>query len=349
MPSHRHTLVVPICLAVLSLVSGMLRAESPVLIPGPGLARVEQSPGVSVSIPLAPGAALSSVSALGDGWIAAGTRSFEDGRTSDILLLMPAAAEAPGQGVEFDEILPPAGRIGPIRQEPVPLVAGGRLAGLVWLEGQDRGAFAVRFAAWKGEEWGTVQTVSRGGSGSQLALTSARLRDGSWLIAWSAFDGKDDEIFWSRWNPARGEAWSQPRRAARDNAVPDITPALTVAGNSALLAWSRFDGEGYSTVLSRFKGGQWTAPQPVVAGAVFPSFEPAASGGGALLVLRTAEPQGWAAVEIDAAGRIGRKALLPASEASRPVLSDGPSTGLTFRWPATGAERHADWQTEQRP
>jgi hypothetical protein len=352
MPTHRLTLAVCVFLAALCLDLGALRAENPVLISKPGLARVERGAGASVAIPLAPGAALSSVTPLGEGWIAAGVRATEEGRASDLLLILPGQAKS--QGVELNEIVPPSARIGPIRQEPVPLVAGDRLTGLVWLEGQDRGSFAVRFAAWKGQSWGAVQTISRGGSGSQLALTSARLRDGSWLIAWSAFDGKDDEILWSRWNPARGETWSQPRRAAQDNAVPDITPALTVAGDTALLAWSRFDGEGYSTVISRFQGanqgGNWTAPQWVApAGAVYPTFEPKA--GGALLVLRTSAPQGWAAVEIDAAGRIGRKALLPAREANRPVVQaeNGPASSVTFRWSATGTERRADWQTEQQP
>lgn len=347
MPTHRLTLAVCVYLAALCLDSGALRAENPVLISQPGLARVERGSGVSVSIPLAPGAALSSVTPLGQSWIAAGVRATDEGRSSDLLLILPSLQKA-GQGVELNEIVPPAARIGPIRQEPVPLVAGGRLAGLVWLEGQDRGSFAVRFASWKGESWGAVQTISRGDSGSQLALTSTRLRDGSWLVAWSAFDGKDDEILWSRWNPARGETWSQPRRAAQDNAVPDITPALTMAGDTALLAWSRFDGEGYSTVISRFQGGKWTAPQWVApAGAVYPTFEPKA--GGALLVLRTAAPQGWAAVEIDAAGRVGRKALLPAREASRPVVTGESAESVTFRWPAAGTERRADWQTEQQP
>ncbi len=80
--------------------------------------------------------------------------------------------------------------------------------------------------------------------GASSRSTGAVLADGSWLLAWSAFDGQDDEIVWSR---RAGNAWQPVKRLYPDNSVPDITPALTAtADGGALIAWSRFDGHGYA-------------------------------------------------------------------------------------------------------
>ncbi|HEX5760898.1 MAG TPA: hypothetical protein VF121_17045, partial [Thermoanaerobaculia bacterium] len=143
-------------------------------------------------------------------------------------------------------------------------MADGELAGLAWLEGADGRSLAVRFARWDGERWARPRTVAAPGPGSQTALAAARLADASWLLAWSRFDGADDEVVWSRSAGPEGESWSAPRRIAQDNAVPDVTPALTaVAGGGAVAAWSRYDGEDYRVVTARFDGRGWSAPRAV--------------------------------------------------------------------------------------
>lgn len=342
MPFSRSVSSLSLCLA-LGLCS-LARAESgsaPLLVQGRGAASVELASGKRVSLPIPAGAEMTATSRVGSGWIAAGTAPSADGKAQELLLLVSSA----GNGASISRMPSPPGQTAPVRQEPLPLAAGGRLSGLAWLEGRDRGSFAVRFAPWNGAGWGEPQTVSRAGSGSQLALATARLADGSWLLAWSAFDGTDDEILWSRWDPAvggngdTGSRWSPPRRAAQDNAVPDITPALSATADGALLAWSRYDGEGYSTVISRFRGGKWTPPQRVgPKAALYPTFEPT-SGSSAWMLLRTAEPGGWSLVEVDAAGRSGRMASVVSTESVRPAVAESSSGTVTFRWPATGAER----------
>lgn len=341
MRSLRQSFAVPVYLTALSLAgtSPLLAGQGPILVSGKGTARLELAAETHVSVPLPRGAALSSVAALGEGWIAAGITPAAEPESGEILLLQ-------GKGDKSATLPPPPDRRAPVRQEPMPLLDGEHLQGLVWLEGADRSTFSVRFAAWTGKEWGEVQTISPGGQGSQLALATARLGDGTWLLAWSAFDGNDDEILWSRWDPSSREGWSRPRRAATDNNVPDITPALTVVGDTALLAWSRFDGEGYSTVISQLNADRWSAPKGVgPAGTFYPSFESAADG--SWLLLRQAEPRGWAVVELDGAGRPQREAALATAETARPVVSApaGPSKGVTFRWPAAaGQEARADWK-----
>jgi hypothetical protein len=291
------------------------------------------------------GVALEATAPLESGWIAAGTRPVPgaDGQR-DLVLFR-------GEGPTITELPVPAGRAASLRQEPLPLIEDGRLAGLVWLEGDTRRSFGVRFAAWNGSGWDEPRQIAAPGPGSQLALTAARLADGSWLLAWSAFDGQDDEIVWSR---GRDGAWSRPQRVAAGNQVPDITPAVTAAGRGAFLAWSRLQEGEYRVVVSRFQNGKWSPPEPAgPAGSVFPSFEaPVRDAGEPLLLFRTAEPRGWVAVELDTAGRPARTAAILSAERSRPLVSL-ESGSASFRWPMTGIERTVSWEqpsrTERRP
>jgi hypothetical protein len=219
-----------------------------------------------------------------EGRLAAGTRR-ENGGTELALF-----AEVAGR---ISSLPAPGGRTGKLRHDPQLLVANGELAGLAWLEGRDLRSLAVRFARWDGEGWERPRTVAAPGPGSQLALAAARLADGSWLLAWSRYDGGDDEVVWSRSADPDGVSWSPPRRLAADNAVPDVTPALAAApGGGAVAAWSRYDGEDYRVVTARFDGRRWSAPRVVgPAGSLEPSWERAASGEPALVV-RTVLPRG---------------------------------------------------------
>ena len=214
---------------------------------------------------------------------------------------------------------------------------------MLWLEGEDRTSFGVRFAEWTGAGWSAPQTVAAPGPGSQLALTAARLADGTWLAAWSAFDGTDDEIVWSR--RGRDGAWSPARRAAAGNEVPDVTPALTATRDGALLAWSRFEGGEYRVVVSRFRHGAWSKPELAgPAGSLFPSFEPA-PGGRVWMLYRNAVPRGWTVAELDRNGRPVRRAAVesPTSAGERPVVQ-ATGDGLALAWPGRGEQRSTRWE-----
>ena len=208
--------------AVMALTAPAARAgERPAVVRAAAPGAIELPGGERVELALPAGAALSAVEPLAEGWIAAATRPAGAGRRLALLAALPGAPRAPLAPVEI--AAPPAA--GRLQAEPLPLVEDGRLAGLVWLEGDEARRFAVRSARWDGAAWTPPRTVSAAGPGSQLALAAARLADGSWLLAWSAFDGHDDEIVWSR---ERNGVWSKPRRVDADNGVPDITPALTL-------------------------------------------------------------------------------------------------------------------------
>jgi acyl-CoA thioesterase I len=338
-------------------------------------ARLELANGELVSLALPPGARLDAAAPLAGGWIAAGTAPAAGsvggigaagavgGGGRDLLLL--AGGTRPG-------ILPPPGeRIGKLLAEPLPLVAGGRLAGLAWLEGDDPRALGVRYAAWNGGRWSVPRTISAPGQGSQLALTACRLADGSWLLAWSAFDGHDDEIVWSSGGNANGTGtWTPPRKLTA-NRVPDITPVLAPAGSGALIAWSQLAGDGYRLLVAGYRDGLFG--EPVVAapgGALYPSFETSAGTDRFRLLYRTAEPRGWAALELDVAGRPRRVATAPdpsqganaggggarvgtgagtgTDALDRPSLA-GDGNRAIFSWPGGGPARTAAWQPWRPP
>ncbi len=226
---------------------------------------------------------LTALAEVREGRIAAGTRR-ENGGTELVLF-----AEESGR---ISSLPAPGGRTGRARHDPRLLVANGELAALAWLEGRDLRSLAVRFARWDGEGWEAPRTVAAPGPGSQMALAGTRLADGSWLLAWSRYDGGDDEVVWSRSAGPDGASWSAPRRIAADNAVPDITPALSAAPGGAVAAWSRYDGEDYRVVTARFDGRRWSAPRVVgPAGSLEPRWERSASDEPALVV-RTVLPRG---------------------------------------------------------
>jgi acyl-CoA thioesterase-1 len=285
-----------------------------------GGARLELPSGEAVTLALPPGAALDTVAALAGGWIAAGTAPGGDGGGGSgsgggagrELLLLVGGTGAPGDtgSPAVAGLAPPGERTGTVRAEPLPLVEDGRLAGLVWLEGNGPRAYGVRYAAWDGARWSRPRTISAPDQGSQLALTAARLTDGSWLLAWSAFDGHDDEIVWSA---GKGGSWTRPRRLT-DNQVPDITPALAATGSGAVLAWSQLAGDGYRLLLARYQDGRWGEPAEVApGGSLYPRFESSPGTGRLRIFYRDARPErdgasGWAALELGPGGRPRRLA-----------------------------------------
>jgi hypothetical protein len=270
---------------------------------------------------------LSAVASVGDFRIAGGDWlvAAVDRRNQDSALVV-----LEGRAGKFDAL--PAPAIAAAVREPRLLVAGGHLDGLLWLEGEAGDRMAVRAARWNGGGWETPATVSPIGPGTQMALTAAVLADGSWLAAWAAFDGQDDEILWSRRFP--GEAgdgkWTLPRPVAADNAVPDVTPALVATAGGALLAWSRYDGHDYRVQLARFAGGGWSEPAAIgTRGSAYPVFS---AGRSPILVYRQALPDAWRVAELDGRGKVLREAEAAASDEITPVVDEVTADGVVLAW-----------------
>jgi hypothetical protein len=306
--------------------------EALTLLPMAAGARIELPSGKVLQVALPERSEISAFSTLETGWVAAGSAPDANGRRHLVLVRGDESASRP---------LPePPGQEGRERRGPALLVDGGRLAGVAWLEGDDDRSLSVRASIWTGQRWQKPARVSFPGPGSQLALAGAVLADGSWLLAWSAFDGQDDEIVWSL---HAGGAWQPVKRLYPNNAVPDITPALTATADGALIAWSRFDGKGYQLRMARFDragDGRWSDEHAAGAsGSLYPAF----LGSTRLLYLDAAAPRAWSVLDLDGAGRVKAKASI-ASTLERPVVTfeDGQ---VRMRWPAAKRSALAPMKT----
>jgi len=287
-------------------------------------------------LPSSEGVAYSDLVATQAGWLAAGSEVDEDGRSS----LFLAAPNRDGDGVRIIR-----GFLEPetlLRQGAIILVDSGRLAGLAWLEGSGRRQLEVKALEWTGKRWRTPRTVSAAGPGSQLALSGAVLADGSWLLTWSAFDGQDDEIVWSR---LIGDRWSRPQPISINNDVPDVTPAVAPNGTGAFAAWSRYTEGHYQLLLARFDGHSWVDERTLGGpGTIFPVFLPETDAG-ARLLFRDALNRGWSVSEVDPSGVELRRAHVANSSTRRPLVTADSSESLRFSWDrAPGPSPSVQWQ-----
>jgi hypothetical protein len=282
---------------------------------------VREPDGAIGELSLPPGASLYELAGLEGGWVAAG--EIDQGRLTDLVLLRSDG------GVLLPVAAPPNAAAEPLRAGPMPLVEGGRLAGLAWLAGPEIRQTAVWAATWSGLDWGPPELVSPAGAGTQIAIDGVVLADGSWLLVWSGYDGGDDEILWSR---RVGERWSEPAVLHPPNEWPDITPALVATGRGALVAWNAYDGSTYRVRLAAFEDGGWHEVElPSPAGAVEPGLT--RHGEGALLLYRTAWPLSWRLHELDGRGALLRSAVAEQETTTRPGLSPDEAVAPVLEWP----------------
>ncbi len=312
-------------------------ARGPLLLADAGGAvslRVEGAGPIALALP--PQSHLGLVAGDARSWVATGTRLLPGGKGSELVLAI-------GDATSSRSVQPPGGRTARERAAPQPLLERGELAGLLWLEGTDRGHFAVRAALYDGGRWGRAETVSPVAPGSQLAPAVAVLGDGTWLAVWSRFNGHDDDVVWS---VRRAGGWTAPRTVHAPNAVPDITPAVLASGRGALIAWNTFDGSDYRLEIARFESGE-VSPAATVGGPgwIFPDLAPAANADGALVRCQQADPQSWVVLELDGEARVRRVATAALStERGRPLLRAGSERGVAVTWSGDGADETLPWR-----
>ncbi len=279
----------------------------------------------SAALALPAGAAPWRAAALERGGVLNGTQSAGERRERFVL------ADAGGGAAALPAPPRPIARL---RDQPVPLVSGGELRGLVWLEGESRESYGLRVATWSGGAFGDPVEIAPPGPGSQLAPTVAALEDGRFLLVWAGFDGTDDEI-WASVGSA--ESWSRPVRIAPDDAVPGITPDIVAVPGGALVAWSQYDGSEYRVALARFDGVGF-APLEASGprGSLFPTFE--SGGESPRLLWRDAAGDGWVLVELERGAALVERARLAGPGDERPGVEtvDGRPT---LRFPSTSATR----------
>ncbi len=284
-----------------------------------GKARIERQGAAPQRLALQADEILTTIAETRGGWTAAGVRE-EDSATKIILV------NRSNQGTR--RLSAPALQRHPLQLRPALAVERDELDGMAWLEGRNLTSLSVRAASRTQGEWQDVTIVAPPARGSQTGLVVTVLEDGNWLLAWSAFDGSDDEILWSI---GQQDRWSVPRRLGKGNSAPDIMPALVSTPDGALLTWSRLINGQYHLMLSRFRSNGWSPPRVMgPPGSLEPGFS--IQDGQLLLLYRHAWPPGWAITELSADGRANRLAVVSEGVPSRPVLVKSSGDNVELRW-----------------
>jgi hypothetical protein len=313
---------------------GVQSAGGLVVEGGPEGARLSRPDGTAVAVALPAGGEVDGVADVGRGWLLTGTAPAPDGGRRLWLL-----TDSSGAGREIE---PPAPAAFASQRRPVPLVERAELVGLAWLEGSAAGGMGVRAAAWENGRWSEAEWVARPGPGSQMALGGVVLEDGSWLLVWSAFDGLDDEVVSAR---RVAGSWDKPRRLARDNRVPDITPAVAATADGAVAAWSRYDGHGYSLVRALWDGRRWRELPGALRAGLYPEFHGSAAS--PALLFFDARRSAWTALELDGQGRMRRRAEAAGPASDEPPLVEVGAAGVRLRAPGSKQVFAAGWSSPQ--
>lgn len=301
-----------------------------------GRALIREPAGEVSELSLPPGTSLRRLESLETGWIAAGI--VESPGTSDLFLLHNE------KGLRRPFPTPQNQAGDPLRSDPVPLVENGQLVGLAWLAGLGVRETAVYASLWSGVDWAPAQLVSPPGPGTQIALAGTVLADGSWLLVWSAWDGNDDEIVWSRREEG---SWSAPLPLHPANDRPDIVPTVVATGRGALAAWSSSDGATYRVRLAGFENGEWRELElRGSAGSVRPGLT--ATGDGALLLFRSVVPPSWTLYALDQRGVPLGRAVFEVETAFRPGLVPRAGTAPALEWPGAEVETPVRMEAEWR-
>lgn len=302
------------------------------LVVSPRSTRVERQDGRGQAIAVPKGAELSAIAPRGDAWVTAGV--WRRKGESTLLLIT-------NEGGIVRRWPSPRQVAAPIIAFPTLLTDGVGPLSLAWLEGDTTRALRLRSATWEGDRWSAPTTVSGIAPGSQTALRGTTLADGSSLLVWSRFDGRDDEIYWSS-NSTAG--WSSPRPVSEDNSVPDVIPAVAMAGDGAVAAWSRYDGEDYRLVMARFVDGSWTGPQEIGGpGSLYPSFT--VEGGTPHLLYSESAASAWSIVSLSGEGQLRRHASFLTDDTHRPLVDGIDDAEVTLRWPGSGRKLRQTWSS----
>jgi lysophospholipase L1-like esterase len=145
----------------------------------------------------------------------------------------------------------------------VRVIAGGPEGPWVFWTGQELGRDEIFFSRFDGTGWSPAARLNATSAVPHLFLDAAADPEGRPWLVWSAYDGEDYEITWSRWN---GSAWSEEEKLT-DNRDADAFPSLVfIRGVVPVVVWSR-SGQSGGAIHARFmEAGVWGPEVEVVGG-----------------------------------------------------------------------------------
>jgi lysophospholipase L1-like esterase len=133
---------------------------------------------------------------------------------------------------------------------PKLVAAGDQRMWIFWV-GQDRGRDEIFVSVFEGNDWSRPHKLNSSDRFPHLSPSVALDGNGFPWVAWSAYDGRDYEIYTSSWN---GRAWSGEEKIT-DNESGNTSPSIAfVYGSIPLVVWSQSSGRT-STLACKVKSG----------------------------------------------------------------------------------------------
>jgi lysophospholipase L1-like esterase len=127
---------------------------------------------------------------------------------------------------------------------------------IFWV-GQDRGRDEIFVSVFEGNGWSRPHKLNGSDRFPHLSPSVALDEKGFPWVVWSAYDGRNYEIYASAWD---GRAWSAEEKIT-DNESGNSSPAIAfVYGSIPLVVWSQFSGRT-STLACKAKSGPAWGPE----------------------------------------------------------------------------------------
>jgi lysophospholipase L1-like esterase len=144
-----------------------------------------------------------------------------------------------------------ANRDFPVSASTPRLIAGVDQKIWVFWVGQDRGRDEIFVSVFDGNGWSRPYKLNSSDRFPHLSPGVALDGNGFPWIVWSAYDGRDYEIYCSHWN---GRTWSEEEKIT-DNDRTDSSPAVAfVYGTVPIVVWSQSSGKA-SSLAGKYKSG----------------------------------------------------------------------------------------------
>lgn len=128
---------------------------------------------------------------------------------------------------------------------------------VVWIERRSAEEYLLRYCQIQDDVVvvsGTVPSVTARNYAPTLLVDGD---DTPW-VAWSGYDGEDEEIYFSRWT---GASWSAPSMVHADNSTPDTLPVLGMERNGVpWLRWTKQLLGRPVLYMAIWEGTAWSTP-----------------------------------------------------------------------------------------
>jgi lysophospholipase L1-like esterase len=143
---------------------------------------------------------------------------------------------------------------------PQIIVDGMEKIWVFWV-GQPTNHDEILYARFDGQSWSPPLSLNQDADFPHISPSSSQDFNGFPHVVWSAYDGRDYELYYSHWN---GLGWSPEEKITNDDHITDISPCLGLfLGTNPIIAWLRHR-DGLREICLTYKMGERWIPESVL-------------------------------------------------------------------------------------